>query len=324
MSTVLVTGAGGFVGSAVVRRLVGVDALLWDGTAVEHVVALLRPGGSAERLEELPDDGSWSIAPADVDDRAQLDAVLREARPRAIVNAVLDRRAHAGCTSGVTTLETLLAFLAEHDDARLVHAGSAWVLAPGERLDESAAVQPASPYARHKAEEDAALAALGERFGVPWVNLRLFNIFGRYEDGGRLLPTLVARLSRGERAEVSHGEQLRDFNDVGDIADAFRLALAAPPSACDAVYHIGTGRATSVREYAGLVAETVGDPSLIRFGASRTRDDELPSLVADPSRARAALGWRSDDVLEERVRAAAAWWLERLATPAAAQEECHR
>ena len=63
MSVVLVTGAGGFVGSAIVRRLVAEGARLSDGTPVEHVVALLRPEGSAARLDELVVDGRWSVEP---------------------------------------------------------------------------------------------------------------------------------------------------------------------------------------------------------------------------------------------------------------------
>jgi nucleoside-diphosphate-sugar epimerase len=316
LSTVLVTGAGGFVGSAVVRRLVRAGTELWDGSPVDRVVALLRSEGLPSRLEVLTGDDPWTVERADLHDAGALGKVLRRVRPRAVVNTALDAAVHSGKIVGHRPLETLFAELAGYECERVVHAGSAWVLAPGVRLAEAAVVDPRSPYARHKAEEDELLPRLGERSAVGWINLRLFNIFGRYEMHSRLLPYLVSRLSHGEPADVSHGDQVRDFNDVDDIAEAFALALRAPESACGALYHIGSGRATTVREFALAVAEVVGDPKLIRFGAGRTPDQDLPSLVGEPARARRVLGWQPDSSLEERLRAAAEWWLARLPGPA--------
>jgi nucleoside-diphosphate-sugar epimerase len=316
LSTVLVTGAGGFVGSAVVRRLVRAGTELWDGSPVDRVVALLRSEGLPSRLEVLTGDDPWTVERADLHDAGALGKVLRRVRPRAVVNTALDAAVHSGKIVGHRPLETLFAELAGYECERVVHAGSAWVLAPGVRLAEAAVVDPRSPYALHKAEEDELLPRLGERSAVGWINLRLFNIFGRYEKPSRLLPYLVAQLSQDEPAEVSHGEQIRDFNDVDDIAEAFALALRAPVSACGALYHVGSGRATTVREFALAVGAIAGNPGRIRFGAGETPDQDVPALVADPDRTRRVLGWEPEGALEERLRAAAEWWLARLPIPA--------
>ncbi len=316
----LVTGAGGFVGSAVVRRLVRGGGELWDGSAVERVVALLRPGGSPARLQVLRPGDHWEIERADVYDGGEVREVLRRVRPRAVVNTALSGEVYSGKAVGHAPLATLFAELAALGGERVVHAGSAWVLEPGVGLDESAAVDPRSPYALHKAEEDGLLQSLGEQSGVGWINLRLFNIFGRYEKPSRLLPYLVSRLSRGEPADVSHGDQVRDFNDVDDIAEAFVQALGAPVSVCGALYHVGSGRATTVRAYALAIAAVAGDPKLIRFGAGETPDQDLPSLVADPARAQRVLGWQPEHSLEERLRDATEWWLARLQRPAAYEQ----
>lgn len=308
MSTVLVTGAGGFVGSAIVRRLVEDGPMLWDGEPVGHVVAALRPGGSLERLETISGTPGWSVERVDLSDASSARDLVARTRPRAIVHGALDASVHAGAGLGHAPLEALLDCLERLGDARFVQVGSAWVLASGTHLAEDAPVDPRTAYARHKLEQDRLVAEAR----VPWINLRLFNLFGRYEKPTRLVPTLVARLRRGETADVTHGTQLRDFNDVDDAATAFALALRAPDDEWNAVYHIGSGRATSVSELVEMVAELTGNPGLVRFGSESTQDQDLAALTADSGLAARTLGWTVPAPLEERVREAVEWWLERL------------
>lgn len=308
--TVLVTGGGGFVGSAVVRRLVGAldhgTLRFADGSPVRRVVAVLRPGGSDERLRELHPSDAWSIAHADLADAVALRAVVARAAPRVIVHAALPD----GGGNPLSTLEVLVRGLA--GGGRMIHTGSAWVLAPGDRLAEDAPVEPRSAYARAKLREDEALPALADAAGVEWLNLRLFNVFGRYERPARLVPYVVAQLLRGEPAALSHGGQVRDFTDVDAAAAAYLHGLQAPATACDRLYHIGSGRGTTARELACAVAELLDAAHLLRFDAVHTVDEELPRLVADPGRARELLGWSAPAELWDAVEEVVAWWLDRL------------
>ena len=319
---VLVTGAGGFVGSAIVRLLVKsmheVRPGPSGGIMADHVVALLSPRGSTERLEELPKTREWSIQYVDLTDRRALERVLGSVTPRAVVHAALDASTYRDLPEAeqhrmnVAPLETLFEGLRGTPGARFVHTGSAWVLPSGDRLDETVKPEPRSPYALCKAKAEQCLPLLGDSTGVSWINLRLFNIFGRYEQPSRLLPYLVSKLTMGEEANLSHGNQIRDFTDVDDMASAYLLALGVDESACGRVYHIGSGRGMSARDFAMTVADFTGNARLIRFDAGVTADQDLPCLVADTALAQRVLGWSPTWDLNSRIRRTVEWWRDRL------------
>ena len=309
---VLVTGAGGFVGSAVVRALVA--------GRVGHVVALVRPAGTLERLEELTPSPDWQVARGDITDHAVFAALLKELRPCAVVHVALDPRAERDPTEESwrefvdQPLETIFAALREVPGARLVTTGSASVLPPGDSLHEELEPSPSATYpeyAKLKLYEERRIAEIGARAGVPWMHLRLFYMFGKYESQRRLLPHIVRHLLANEPAELSSGAQVRDFTDVDDVAGAYVRALEASEDRCGRVYHVGSGRGISVRAFAMEVAGVLGREELLRFGSAAHADTEARAVIADVSRAARELDWAASSDTRERIRRVTRWWIGR-------------
>ncbi len=322
-NSVLVTGAGGFIGSGVVRRLLkGVEdgtLMFADGSHVKHVVALVRQSTSLERLQELVVSSKWSVEFADITDQIELQVVLEKTRPKVIMHLALESAVFSDMTELETQkhneapLETMFEYLSGISESRLIHTGSAWVLGSGINLAEDAPVNIQSAYARTKLRTDDLLPVLKKKTGVDWINLRIFNVYGKYESQTRLLPYLVSHLPQGKVAKLSHGNQIRDFNNVDDVAESYVLAMLADRNACGQIYHIGTGVGFTTKEFATIVAEVTGNAELIDYGSIKSPDQDLPELVANPSLARMKLGWLPPERPQERIKEAARWWLEYYA-----------
>lgn len=319
----LVTGAGGFVGSAVVRRLVDLvgsgAAPTVAGEPVSRVVAAVRDPRRAARLDDVPDSAHWGRAACDVTDPAQVTQTLVAHRPAAVVDLALVRTGTTpGDRAGPEAPEHALRDLvgqSVRSGARFVHTSSSWVLPAGDALDETTEPDPRLPYARAKlrAEDDVAEIASGA--GMPWLSLRLFPIFGRYEARTRLLPSLVRAVRAGRPVEVSAPGRVRDFTDVDAVADAYVAALGAATDAWDGTYHIGSGTPITLREFAVAAIGHLGDLSLVRTGHAAMPDGHLDRQVCDPGLARDRLGWSAPADPRPDIRTVADWWVDRLDQP---------
>ena len=288
---VAVTGAAGFVGAAVVRRLVAGNA---------EPVAVVRPGGDVRRLPpdvdvlaadlEDPDAAARAIAALRPDvciHLAAAGAVVAEPDPMRLLR-----------TNTLAAL-ALARALPAGGCRRLVTAGSSSEYGPVEGpVSEARAPLPDDLYGATKLAGALLARAAGLELGLETVHLRLFSVFGPGEDERRLVPSVARALLERRPVELTPGEQVRDFVFVADAAEAL-VAAATAPAIGGEILNVGTGRETTVRELCLAIARcTEADPSLLRFGARRYRTGERFSWRADPERAARVLGWRARTSLE--------------------------
>lgn len=283
----LVTGAGGFVGANLVRRL------LADGA---DVTAVVRPGGDPWRLEGL----AVELVEADV----------REPLPGGF-HVVYHLAAHGSYSwqrdeeaireTNVRGTENALAA-----GDRVVVAGSSseYGLKPYAPAEDEP-LQPNSAYAAAKAEATSWALDRGA------VVLRLYSAYGPWEHPDRLVPTLLARGLEGDLPPLVSPAVARDFVYVEDVCSAFVLAAGAPRGR---VYNVGSGHQATMAEIVELARRLLGLDAEPRWGSMPDRAWDTETWIADPARIRRELGWEARIGLEDGL-ARTLEWLRSEAPP---------
>jgi UDP-glucose 4-epimerase len=306
---VLVTGGLGFIGSNLAIRLAELGA---DVTVVDSLVPEL--GGN--HFNVAPVEGRIEVSTADLRDA---DAVARLVPHQEVVFAVAGDVSHVdSMTDPLRDLElnyrTQLSLLEElrkgNPKARVVYAGSRQQYGRPQYLpvDERHPLEPADVNGIDKAAAESATLVYHRVHGLPACSLRLTNTYGprmqmRHGRQG-FIPWFVRRAIDGEELELyGGGESLRDFNEVGDVVEAFLLCGEAD-AAVGEVFNLGHPDPVTIRRFAEILLDVTGSGTLAErpFPADRASID-IGSVYADYGKIRERLGWEPRVGLREGLAA---------------------
>jgi nucleoside-diphosphate-sugar epimerase len=164
---------------------------------------------------------------------------------------------------------------------------------------------PSTLYGICKHSLQQVLAAWAEKTGVSAAWGRIFFLFGPFEHPARLVPYVIRSLLKGEPAECSHGNQIRSFLYVRDVAEAFVELLASQVSG---PVNIDSGQPVALKEIIYKIAESLKRPELIRLGARPAPAHEPPLLVGDARRLFTEVNWRPRYDLDQALAETIQWW----------------
>lgn len=312
-TSVLVTGAGGFIGSHLTERLVSLGA---------RTRALVRYNSTNSWgwLDHSPVKDEVEVILGDVRDRDSLQRALRGAEVVFHLAALvgIPYSYHSPRSYLQTNIEGTLNVLQGAVDTGVklvVHTSTSEVYGTARYvpIDEHHPLQGQSPYAASKIAADKLAEAFHRSYGLPVVTLRPFNTFGPRQSARAVVPTIITQCLTSECVRLGNTTPTRDLNYVSNTVEGY-VGAAETPAAIGRVLNLGSGSEISIEALAQKIAQLLDKPIVIEQDDARMRpaDSEVNRLVAETSAARATLGWHPAVSLEEGLGHTIEWVREHL------------
>lgn len=312
---VLITGAGGFIGSHLTERAAELGA---DVTAFIHYNSRNSWGFLDSFSEDLKKD--ITVVTGDIRDT---DAVRRASKNKDII-------LHLASLIGIPysfvnprdvvetnvggTLNVLSAALEANVDRVVVTSTSeTFGTAQYVPIDEKHPLQPHSPYAATKIGADKLAESFYAAYQLPVVVLRPFNTYGPRQSMRAVIPTIITQLFTGETVTMGNLKPTRDLTFVSDTVEGFILASRAPKIEGETI-NLGTGREISIGELAKVIARLMNKGLRVRVDKARVRSkgSEVTRLVSDNTKAKKILQWEPKVSLDDGLMRTIAWIEQHL------------
>jgi nucleoside-diphosphate-sugar epimerase len=305
VKNVLLTGGTGFVGANLALRL------LQEGSSV---ALLVRPGCAMWRIETFADD--LTLLEADLTDAKSVARAVRSVRPDWIFHLAA-YGAYPQQRDLTMMQQTNVAGLLNLVDAALKQGFESFVNAGSSSEygykdfppSEVEVVEPNSDYAWTKVSATQYCRYTAQSRDVYMPTLRLYSVYGPYEEPSRFVPSLIARGLRGELPPLADATVARDFVYVDDVCDAFVQVAANRGPDPGTVYNVGTGIQSTLADVVEIARRRLpirGDPS---WGSMPNRSWDAPVWVADNSKILTELNWLPRHTLDEGFGKFVDWFL---------------
>lgn len=334
---ILVTGAAGFIGAFLAKRLLADD---WEVVGLDNVNSYYDPGIKEARLAMLREsdvDGRFTFIRGDLCDAALLERLFAENGFDVVVNLAAQAGVRYSIENPRTYVESnLIGFFnvleccRHHPVRHLVYASSSSVYGGNKKVpfsEDDRVDTPVSLYAATKKSNELMAAAYSKLYSIPATGLRFFTVYGPMGRPDMAYFGFTDKLLRGETIKIFNmGDCRRDFTYVGDIVEGVCRVIASPPEvrvgadglpmAAQRVYNIGNSNPENLLDFVAilqcvLVEEDVL-PADYDFEVHRElvpmQPGDVPVTYADTSAFERDFGYKPATRLEDGLRAFARWY----------------
>jgi nucleoside-diphosphate-sugar epimerase len=206
---------------------------------------------------------------------------------------------------------SLLQSFAQHGGKRIVMAGTCaeydWKY--GYCSEHTTPVSPDTLYGQSKHALQIILDAFCAQTGLSGAWGRIFFLYGPHEHKDRLVSSVISSLLNNKKAKCSHGNQIRDYLHVEDVADAF---VALLESTVQGPINIASGLPITVREIIEKIGDRLNRQDLVELGAIPASTNEAPLVVADVRRLLDEVGWHPKYDLDSGLEQTIEWWKKEI------------
>jgi len=307
---VLITGAGGFIGSHLTERLVELKA---------KVKAFVRYNARNDR-------GLLEILPKHIQDK--IDVFVGDLKdPESVRRAVKNMEIifHLGAiipipysyldprnvfeTNALGTMNVLNA-VREYGIERMIHTSSSEVYGTAcyTPIDEKHSLQAQSPYAASKIAADKLVESFYLSYELPVATIRPFNTYGPRQSARAVIPTIITQALTGDKVLLGAMNPKRDFLYVEDTVNGF-IKVAESENTIGETLNIGTGIAISIGDLVDKIIAIIGKKVDVIFDATRIRPEksEVKYLIADNAKAKRLIGWEPKVSLDDGLKKTVEW-----------------
>jgi UDP-glucose 4-epimerase len=309
--SVLVTGANGFIGSHLTRRLLSLGA---------EISIFVRPQASLWRIMDIKD--KIKIYPVDIKDFETVKVSVKKIDPVKVYHLaayvdvsrsfeLIDEMIDNNIKGTVNVLMALKESNCNFDC--FVNTGISEEYGDNEApFLETQTPNPVSPYSASKVAGTYFCGMMHKTQCMPIVTLRPFLTYGPYQVSNMLIPGLIKKCLLNEEFQMTKGEQTRDVNYVGDIVDGYIKASLAK-EAIGEIINLASGREHQVKDVARLIIGLIGTKVMPDMGILPYRAGETMHYYGSNAKAKKLLGWQSKVGLEEGLKTTISWYKEYLA-----------
>lgn len=329
--TIIVTGGAGFIG--------GNFVLDWLGQSDEKIVNVdkLTYAGNLQTLESVAGNPNYRFVQADIGDRAAIDALLAEEKPRAVLNFAaeshVDRSIHGpgdfiqtNVVGTFNLLESVRAYWSAleepaRSDFRFLHVSTDEVYgtlsAEDPPFTEENTYEPNSPYSASKAASDHLVRAWHHTYGLPVLTTNCSNNYGPYHFPEKLIPLVIANARAGKPLPIyGDGQQVRDWLYVTDHCSAIRRVLES--GKLGETYNVGGWNEKANLEVVHTICAILdelqpradGEPYTKQITFVKDRPGHDRRYAIDARKLERELGWKPAETFESGIRKTVQWYLD--------------